>query len=136
MEIKTLKSIDKSVYLKTVLYNPNNQNIGIASITDNKAGKKLNSLKELEKRTIEKVKFQNKKSRFSFEKEKVARANEKKILKVEKQISLIEREIKEIDFELEINYEQTIAQPNFFESYQLKKKELDFLMQEWENLQL
>ena len=98
--------------------------------------KKLNSLKELEKRTVEKVKFQNKKSRFSYEKEKAARSNEKKILKVEKQISLLEREIKAIDFELEINYEQTIAQPNFFESYQLKKNELDVLMQEWENLQL
>lgn len=98
--------------------------------------KKLNSLKELEKRTREKVKFQNKKSRFSYEKEKAARSNEKKILKVEKQITLLEREIKAIDFELEINYEQTIAQPNFFESYQLKKKELDYLMQEWENLQL
>jgi ATP-binding cassette subfamily F protein 3 len=98
--------------------------------------KKLNSLKELEKKTVEKVKFQNKKSRFSYEKEKAARSNEKKILKVEKQISLLEKEIKAIDFELEINYEQTIAQPNFFESYQLKKKELGVLMQEWENLQL
>jgi len=98
--------------------------------------KKLNSLKELEKRTIEKVKFQNKKSRFSYEKAKAARSNENKILKVEKQITLLEKEIKAIDFELDINYEQTIAQPNFFESYQLKKKELDNLMQEWENLQL
>ena len=98
--------------------------------------KKLNSLKELEKRTVEKVKFQNKKSKYSYEKEKAARANEKKILKVEKKISLLEREIKAIDFELEINYEQTIAQTNFFEFYHLKKKELDVLMQEWENLQL
>jgi len=98
--------------------------------------KKLNSLKELEKRTIEKVKFQNKKSRYSYEKEKAARTNEKKILKVEKKISLLEREIKAIDFELEINYEQTIAQTNFFEFYHQKKKELEVLMQEWENLQL
>jgi len=98
--------------------------------------KKLGSLKELEKRTLEKVKFQNKKSKYSYQKEKAARTNEKKILKVEKKISLLEREIKAIDFELDINYEQTIAQTNFFESYQLKKKELDVLMQEWENLQL
>ena len=66
----------------------------------------------------------------------MTRASEKKILKVEKQISLIEKEIKAIDFELEINYEQTISKPNFFEFYQLKKKELEVLMQEWENLQV
>ena len=98
--------------------------------------KKLDSLKELEKRTKEKVKSQNKKPGYSYEKQKATRASEKKILKVEKQISLIEKEIKAIDFELEINYEQTISKPNFFEFYQLKKKELEVLMQEWENLQV
>ena len=98
--------------------------------------KKLNSLKELEKRTREKVKSPNKKPGYSYEKQKATRASEKKILKVEKQISLIEKEIKAIDFELEINYEQTISKPNFFEFYQLKKKELEVLIQEWENLQV
>ena len=98
--------------------------------------KKLDSLKELEKRTKEKVKSQNKKPGYSYEKQKATRASEKKILKVEKQISLIEKEIKAIDFELEINYEQAISKPNFFEFYQLKKKELEVLMQEWENLQV
>ena len=98
--------------------------------------KKLDSLKELEKRTKEKVKSQNKKPGYSYEKQKATRASEKKILKVEKQISLIEKEIKAIDFELEINYEQTISKPNFFEFYQLKKKELEVLIQEWENLQV
>ena len=98
--------------------------------------KNLDSLKELEKRTKEKVKSQNKKPGYSYEKQKATRASEKKILKVEKKISLIEKEIKAIDFELEINYEQTISKPNFFEFYQLKKKELEVLMQEWENLQV
>ena len=98
--------------------------------------KNLDSLKELEKRTKEKVKSQNKKPGYSYEKQKATRASEKKILKVEKQISLIEKEIKAIDFELEINYEQAISKPNFFEFYQLKKKELEVLMQEWENLQV
>ncbi len=98
--------------------------------------KKLDSLKELEKKTKEKVKSQNKKSGYIYEKQKATRASEKKILKLEKQISLIEKEIKAIDFELEINYEQTISKPNFFEFYQLKKKELEVLMQEWENLQV
>ena len=47
-----------------------------------------------------------------YKKQKKARSNEQKIIKVEKQISRLEKQIKEIDFELEINYEQTIAQPD------------------------
>ncbi len=98
--------------------------------------KKLASLKELEKRTKEKVKPENQGSGTNYEKQKIARSNEKKIIKVEKQISRLEKEIKAIDLELEINYEQTIAAPNFFDSYQQKKKELETLMQQWEDLQV
>ena len=98
--------------------------------------KKLASLKELEKRTKEKVKPENQGSGANYEKQKIARSNEKKIIKVEKQISRLEKEIKAIDLELEINYEQTIAAPNFFDSYQQKKKELETLMQQWEDLQV
>ena len=61
---------------------------------------------------------------------------DQKIIKIEKQISRLEKEIKAIDFELEINYEQTIAQPNFFDSYQEKKKQLELLLEKWETLQL
>ncbi|MDA8947756.1 ATP-binding cassette domain-containing protein [Flavobacteriaceae bacterium] len=98
--------------------------------------KKLASLKELEKRTKEKVKPENQGSGTNYEKQKKGRSNEKKIIKVEKQISRLEKEIKAIDLELEINYEQTIAAPNFFDSYQQKKKELETLMQQWEDLQV
>ena len=58
-----------------------------------------------------------------YENQKRVRSNEQKVIKVEKQISRREKEIKAIDIELEINYEQTIAQPNFFNSYQQKKNE-------------
>ena len=68
--------------------------------------------------------------------QRIAVVAEQKIIKVEKQISRLEKEIKEIDFELEINYEQTIAQPDFFDTYQQKKQNLERLMQEWEDLQV
>ena len=97
--------------------------------------KQLASLKELEKGP-EQGKSSSKSTGGDYKKQKKARSNEQKIIKVEKQISRLEKQIKEIDFELEINYEQTIAQPNFFDSYQQKKQDLECLMQEWEDLQV
>jgi len=97
--------------------------------------KQLASLKELEKGP-EQGKSSSKSTGGDYKKQKKARSNEQKIIKVEKQISRLEKQIKEIDFELEINYEQTIAQPDFFDSYQQKKQDLERLMQEWEDLQV
>jgi ATP-binding cassette subfamily F protein 3 len=96
---------------------------------------KLSSLKELEKKTP--VARQEKKEvdTTSFEKQKEQRATQQKVEKVEKKIARLEKEIKAIDFELEIEYDKTIAQPNFFDSYQKKKKELEELMETWELLQ-
>lgn len=97
--------------------------------------KQLASLKELEKGP-EQGKSSSKSTGRDYKKQKKGRSNEQKIIKVEKQISRLEKQIKEIDFELEINYEQTIAQPDFFDSYQQKKQDLERLMQEWEDLQV
>ena len=98
--------------------------------------KKIDSMKELERVTKEKSKDPQKDGGDTYEKQKQDRADDQKIIKIEKQISRLEKEIKAIDFELEINYEQTIAQPNFFDSYQEKKKQLELLLEKWETLQL
>ncbi len=37
-----------------------------------------------------------------------------------------------MDSELEINYEHTILQPNFFEKYNGKKDQLAVLLKKWE----
>ena len=97
--------------------------------------KQLSSLKELEKGPEKPEQAPTKTTEDDYKKQKKARASEQKILKIEKQIGRLEKELKEIDFELEINYEQTIVQPNFFDSYQQKKQALEQLLQEWENLQ-
>ena len=96
---------------------------------------KLSSLKELEKKTP--VARQEKKEvdPISFEKQKEQRATQQKVEKVEKKIARLEQEIKEIDFELEIEYDKTIAQPHFFDNYQKKKKTLEQLLETWELLQ-
>ena len=36
---------------------------------------------------------------------------------LEAKIAILEKEIKDLDFELEINYDETIAQSNFFDHY-------------------
>ncbi|MDA9892591.1 ATP-binding cassette domain-containing protein [Flavobacteriaceae bacterium] len=96
---------------------------------------KLSSLKELEKKTPVVRQEKKESDPASFEKQKEQRAAQQKIEKVEKKIARLEKEIKEIDFELEIEYDKTIAQPNFFDHYQAKKNELEQLMQTWEALQ-
>ncbi|HET8809156.1 MAG TPA: ABC-F family ATP-binding cassette domain-containing protein [Flavobacteriaceae bacterium] len=58
-----------------------------------------------------------------------------KLSKVEAEINKIEREIKQADAELASNYEETMAKNDFFDAYQNKKKKLESLMLEWEELQ-
>jgi ATP-binding cassette subfamily F protein 3 len=38
--------------------------------------------------------------------------------------------------ELEINYDATVADPNFFDTYQKKKADLQQLMEDWETIQM
>ena len=98
---------------------------------------KLSSLKELEKKSKPSPEKSSSKEqeKNDFEKQKQLRGIQQKIGTLERKITVLEKEIKEIDFDLEVDYEKTISQPNFFDSYQSKKKELEALMEQWEALQ-
>ena len=72
----------------------------------------------------------------SYEDQKKLKGLHNKLSKIESKISKIEKELKKKDQELATNYEKTIAQSNFLDSYNDKKKHLKSLMQEWEELQL
>ena len=94
--------------------------------------KKMDSLKELEK-TERKSKHPEKGvNDYSLQKKEKSLKN--KLSKLEDQIATLEREIKAIDLELEINYDQTISIPNFFDHYQEKKKRLSQHMENWGEL--
>ena len=71
----------------------------------------------------------------SYEAQKKLKSLNNKLNKVERAISDLEKKIKDIDMELAVNYEETIAQPDFFDMYQGKKKQLETLMEDWETLQ-
>lgn len=93
--------------------------------------KNLNSLKELEKK--EKASLQKDKGgQQDYQTQKKIKGLQNKQSKLERTISDLEKEIKAIDLELEINYEATIAQPDFFERYNQKKELLQEKMTAWE----
>ena len=95
--------------------------------------KKINSLNQLE-RTKKKSKSNFTKTTSNYKLQKKEKSLKNKLSKLESNITKLEKEIKEVDFELEINYEQTISDKNFFESYQEKKKELSNYIKNWERL--
>ena len=97
--------------------------------------RQLQNLREAEKRTvaIKEEKAQNNKQ--SYIEQKQLKSLNNKLSKIESKITQSERELKEIDVELETNYDQTVADPDFFTVYQNKKDALQQLMQEWEEIQ-
>ena len=99
--------------------------------------RKVENLREVEKRTVvkkEPVKTVEHKKQ-SYDDQRKLKALSNKLSKTESDINKLERDIKDIDAQLEINYDETIAKVNFFESYQGKKDKLEVLMGTWEEVQ-
>ncbi|WP_298342189.1 ATP-binding cassette domain-containing protein [uncultured Algibacter sp.] len=97
--------------------------------------RKVESLREVEKRTVVKETPKEKKQQ-SYEDQKKLKSLNNKLSNVESKINQLEKAIKDIDFELEINYEEATSKPNFFDDYQKKKTDLQELMSKWEVIQL
>ncbi|MFD1614446.1 ABC-F family ATP-binding cassette domain-containing protein [Gelatiniphilus marinus] len=96
--------------------------------------RKVESLREVEKRTVVKETPKVKKQQ-SYEDQKRIKSLNNKLSNVESKINQLEKEIKAIDLSLEKNYEEVTSQSNFFDSYQKKKLDLEGFMQKWENIQ-
>lgn len=98
----------------------------------------LQNLREAEKRTVIASEGKQKTSggKASYENQKKQKSLTNKLSKTEAAISKLEKEIKAIDVELAVNYDKTIAKPNFFDSYQTKKNTLSELMEQWEKITL
>ena len=95
--------------------------------------KKLDSLVDLER--VVKVKKEKEETKINdYQLQKKIKSLHNKQSKVERTIADLEKEIKTIDFELEVNYEATIALPNFFEGYNQKKNDLVKAMEQWEKI--
>lgn len=73
---------------------------------------------------------------LTYEEQKALKTLQNKLSKIEGQINQLEKEIALDDQNLAKNYEKLIEDTNFFAAYEKKKKELDQLMEEWENVQM
>ena len=96
--------------------------------------RQLENMREAELKTPQKQIQKKSDNKRSYEVQKKLKSLQNRLSKLEAAIAALEKDIKAIDFELEINYETTVAAPNFFDDYQAKKTELERLMTQWENL--
>ncbi len=95
--------------------------------------KKINHLSELE---ALKPKANPKKNKGDTPPNQNTRKKaQNQLQKIETAIEQLENELKAIDLEIEINYGETIAKPDFFDHYQAKKEKLERLFVEWEHTQ-
>ncbi|TAI48078.1 ABC-F family ATP-binding cassette domain-containing protein [Flagellimonas allohymeniacidonis] len=69
-----------------------------------------------------------------YQAQKKLKSLKNKLSAIEKKIANLEKDIASIDHELLLNYDATVAKPNFFDDYQGKKDELGQLMENWEKL--
>ncbi|MCX7546608.1 ABC-F family ATP-binding cassette domain-containing protein [Xanthomarina sp. F1114] len=93
----------------------------------------VENLREVEKRDVikETPKESNKQS---YESQKKLKSLNNKMSNLESKIQQLEKEIKKMDADLAANYDETVSNPSFFESYESKKKKLETHMEDWENV--
>src|SRR6056297_2524891 len=96
--------------------------------------RKVNDFRGIEKKEEKKEDRPKGKNNQSFEDQKQLKSLKNKLSGLESEISSLEKEIKKIDYDLLMNYDTTIAKPNFFDSYQAKKAKLEKHMEKWESL--
>ena len=92
----------------------------------------IENLREIERREVVKETPVKTGSKQSYEDQKKLKSLHNKLSKIEAKITGLEKEIKAIDVELEINYDATVSEPDFFDKYQQRKADLQQLMEDWE----
>ena len=89
--------------------------------------------KRTEKKEEEKLEKRDKATN-DYQEQKRLKSLKNKLGSIEKKITTLEEEIGEMDYKLLMEYDQTVADPTFFDNYHKKKELLNGLMQEWENM--
>ncbi len=98
--------------------------------------KKVEDFRAIEKKDVIKdsISETKKSSKEIYESQKKQKSLKNKLSKIESEINTLERDIKKNDADLERDYNATIAQENFFKEYDGKKKRLEELMENWEEV--
>lgn len=98
----------------------------------------LQNMREVEKKTapaVQPAKQEKVKPQQSFEDQKKNKALQNRLSKIESQIQQLEGDIQKDDRALADHPEKLMGDASFFSAYENKKKDLDSLMLEWEQVQ-
>jgi ATP-binding cassette subfamily F protein 3 len=101
----------------------------------------MQNMREVEKKDTDKLssraqsREQKETTKVSYEDQKKSKSLQNRLSKIESQIKQLEIDIQHDDKELASNYDKHIENANFFMAYNKKKKELDKLLEDWEEVQ-
>jgi ATP-binding cassette subfamily F protein 3 len=71
----------------------------------------------------------------AYKDQKKVKSLKNKLSNTESKITKLEKDLEARDMELATSYDEVVAKPGYLDKYKTKKKELDSLMQEWEDIQ-
>ncbi|WP_445713428.1 ABC-F family ATP-binding cassette domain-containing protein [Flavobacterium sp.] len=96
------------------------------------------NMREIEKKEVtnSNVKVDKAIKNISYEDQKKAKSLQNRLSKIESQIQQLEKDIQLDDKALSSNFDKHIEDATFFAAYEKKKKDLEQLLQDWENVQL
>mgnify|MGYP001374671349 CR=1 FL=1 len=95
----------------------------------------VQNLREVEKREPSEQPSKDR-NKQSYESQKKIKTLNNKLGSIEVQIGQCEKEIKTMDIDLATDYDNTVADPKFFDVYHAKKQHLEQLMKDWELIQI
>ncbi|WP_300486477.1 ABC-F family ATP-binding cassette domain-containing protein [Flavobacterium sp.] len=96
----------------------------------------VQNMRDVEKKDVAKETVVQKDNKaLSYEEQKKQKALQNKLSKIESQVQELEKEIRKDDKALAEHYEKLMQDASFFTAYEKKKKELEQLLEEWENVQ-
>ncbi|WP_282017361.1 ABC-F family ATP-binding cassette domain-containing protein [Salegentibacter mishustinae] len=71
----------------------------------------------------------------AYKDQKKVKSLKNKLSNTESKITKLEKDLEARDMELATSYDEVVAKPGYLDKYKTKKKELNSLMQEWEDIQ-
>jgi ATP-binding cassette subfamily F protein 3 len=101
----------------------------------------MQNMREVEKKDTDKLssraqsREQKETTKVSYEDQKKSKSLQNRLSKIESQIKQLEIDIQHDDKALASNYDKHIEDAIFFMAYNKKKKELDKLLEDWEEVQ-
>lgn len=96
----------------------------------------VQNMREVEKKDVVVKETPKENKALSYEDQKKNKSLQNKLSKIESQIQQLETDIQKDDKALAENYEKLMQDASFFAAYEKKKKDLDQLLEDWENVQM